>query len=233
MRNMKHVGQLANTQKRVVVVFRELPDDANSCLVVDTDALPDWMQDNVLNAVESPGSQASTNFYEYAERTVLTDGTNMLQSLHKTGRLMKQPTSNVMMTPNAEVAVKLSEINDIVRAEDKTPVVAPPSDEVMMATKDASTDAMTPAQRRTAINEGTMPAESGATQPVPAMQATADGTLDETAMAKNLLAQAKGFEAEAKSLKQQAYDMVPGLKPGPKKPVSTKATKADTKETAL
>jgi len=98
--NIKHVGKLANTGKRVVVVFRELPDEPDQCLVVDTDALPDWFHDDVINAVESPGAQASPNFYEYAQRTVFTDGTNMLQSLHSTGRLMKTPTDNVSMTPN-------------------------------------------------------------------------------------------------------------------------------------
>ena len=50
-RNIKHVGQILNTQKRCVVVFRELPDDPTNCLVVDTDALPDWMHDDV-NASE-------------------------------------------------------------------------------------------------------------------------------------------------------------------------------------
>ena len=199
MRNTKHVGKLANTQKKVVVVFRELPDDPKSCLVVDTDALADWMHDDVINAVEAPGAQASPNFYEYAERTVMADGTNMLQTLHKTGRLMKQSTDNILMTPNAEVAVGLTEINNIVREETKNaPVVAPPSDETPMAGKEVKADQAAPAPI------------------VDANPAKAE-TLDDTQMAKNLLAQAKSFETEAKNLKAQAYEMAPGLKPGPKK----------------
>ena len=197
--NIKHVGKLSNTGKRVVVVFRELPDEPDQCLVVDTDALPDWMHDDMMNAVEAPGSQASTDFYEYAERTVLTDGSNMLQSLHSTGRLMKVSTDNVQMTPNNEIAVGLTEINNIVREENggTSNVVAPPTDEVMMAGKDT------------------------ASEPAPVMESTAqakdtDG-LSDTDIAKNMLQQAKGFEAEAKSLKAQAYELVPGLKPGPKK----------------
>ena len=198
MNNVKHVGKLANTQKKVVVVFRELPDDPKSCLVVDTDALPDWMHDDVINAVESPGAQASPNFYEYAERSVLADGTNMLQTLHKTGRLMKQATDNVLMTPNAEVAVGLTEINNIVREETKgAPIVAPPSDETPMAGKEVKP-------------------EQAATAPV-AEASSKSEALDDTQMAKNLLAQAKSFETEAKNLKAQAYEMAPGLKPGPKK----------------
>jgi len=193
--NTKHVGKLSNTGKKCVVVFRELPDDKQNCLIVDTDALPDWMHDDILNAVEAPGAQASHNFYEYAERTVLSDGTNMLQTLHKTGRLQKQPTNNVILTPNNEVAVGLDEINKLVQEQtDGKEVVEPPANERPMVGKDTSTQAPVIAEA----------------------QAKAD-TLDPDTMAKNLLAQAKTFEQEAKNLKSQAYEMAPGLKPGPKK----------------
>ena len=46
MANIKHVGHIINTQKRCVVVFREIPDEPESALVVDTDALTDWMHDD-------------------------------------------------------------------------------------------------------------------------------------------------------------------------------------------
>jgi hypothetical protein len=195
--NIKHTGLLVNTGKRVVVVFRELPDDPTQCLVVDTEAVPDWMHDDIHNAVESPGAQATGNFYEYAERTVFTDGTNMLQTLHTTGRLMKTPTDNVKMTPNNSVSIGLTELNNIIREDTDKPVVSPPEDEVMMAGKDVMESAPAPA----ASNDG----------------------LTDTDLAKNMLAQAKGFETEAKSLKAQAYELAPGLKPGPKKAVATPA----------
>jgi hypothetical protein len=195
--NIKHTGLLVNTGKRVVVVFRELPDDPTQCLVVDTEAVPDWMHDDIHNAVESPGAQATGNFYEYAERTVFTDGTNMLQTLHTTGRLMKTPTDNVKMTPNNSVSIGLTELNNIIREDTDKPVVSPPEDEVMMAGKDVTESAPAPA----ASNDG----------------------LTDTDLAKNMLAQAKGFETEAKSLKAQAYELAPGLKPGPKKAAATPA----------
>ena len=202
--NIKHVGKLVNTGKKVVVVFRELPDEPENCLVVDTDALPDWMHDDIIGAVESPGAQSSTDFYEYAQRTVLTDGTNMLQTLHTSGRLMKTPTDNVKMTPNNSVSVGLTEINNIVR-EEGGKAVTPPDNEVPMASKD------------------TTPASAPVT-PVaePVVESANTEGLSDTDLAKNLLAQAKGYETEAKSLKAQAYDLAPGLKPGPKKPVAKK-----------
>jgi len=201
-RNIKHVGQIVNTQKRCVVVFRELPDDPNQCLVVDTDALPDWMHDDVINASESPGAQASANFYEYAERTVMADGTNMLQALHKTGRLLKTPTDNVKMTPNNAVSIGLTELNNIIREQSGgAPVVTPDDTQSNMVGKDvADTTSET-------VNENTVPQSQEA--------------MDPQDLAKSLLAQAKTFEQEAKSLKKQAYDLAPNLKPGPKKTTAT------------
>ena len=115
--NLKHVGQLINTQRRVVVMFREIPDDEKKCLVVDTDALVDWMHDDVINAVESPGAQSSIDFSEFAQRRTMTDGTNMLQALHAKGLLQKQKSSNVMMTPNRETQIRLDELNNLIRSQ--------------------------------------------------------------------------------------------------------------------
>ena len=202
-RNIKHVGQIVNTQKRCVVVFREIPDDPTNCLVVDTDALPDWMHDDVINASESPGAQASANFYEYAERTVIADGTNMLQALHKTGRLLKTPTDNVKMTPNNAVSIGLTELNNIIREQsDGAPVVKPDESQANMVGKDVA-DTTTETINETTIVEDVVPQSQDA--------------MDPQDLAKNLLAQAKTFEQEAKSLKKQAYDLAPNLKPGPKK----------------
>jgi len=202
--NIKHVGK-THTGKKCVVVFREVPDEPHNCLVVDTDALPDWMHDDIMNAVESPGAQQSNDFYEYAERTVLTDGSNMLQALHSTGRLQKVATDQITLTPNNEVSVGLTEINNIVRENTGSkPVVTPSTEQVGMAGKDTA-----PVM------------ESAPVQPV------AQEGISDTDLAKNLLAQAKGYETEAKSLKAQAYDLAPGLKPGPKKPVAKAEAKTE------
>ena len=198
--NTKHVGVLSNTGKKVVVVFRELPDDPTNCLVVDVDACPDWLHDDIINAVDEPGSQNTANFYEYAERKYLADGTNMLQTLHSSGRLNKQPTNNVKMTPNNSDSVGLTELNNLVRENNaNAPIVTEPMGD-------------SPARKDTTIRNVVEDIAQGPT-------GTTEG-LDDTAIAKSLLAQAKGFEVEAKNLKAQAYEMVPGLKPGPKKPAA-------------
>lgn len=187
MRALKHVGRLINTDRRVIVVFREIPDEPESCLIVDTDALVDWMHDGIINAVESPGGQASANFYEYASRQSFSDGTNMLNTLHLKGLLRKQATSNVMMTPTTEAKVLLADLNVIINEQNGgAPVVA----------EAKSTDAV-------ASWETTAPT-------VPTTE-----VVDDAALAQKLLAQADQFEAEATRLREEAEQLVPA--PAPKK----------------
>lgn len=190
MAQTKHVGKLINTQRRVVVVFREIPDDHTHALVVDTDGLPDWMHDDIINAVNSPGAQQSSNFYEYANRQVFNDGTNMLQSLHKRGLLQKVDTENVMMTPNASATIRLDKLNDMIAEQTGSRTVVP-KDTTQMEMAHKNVDA-------------------------PAQVVTPTGTpdvIDDGAIAKNMLTQAEQFEQEAKQLREQAYELNPDLKP--------------------
>lgn len=191
-RSLKHVGQLINTQRRVVVVFREIPDEPNSALVIDTDALVDWMHQDIMNAVESPGAQAAKNFYEYANRAMFTDGSNMLQALHKRGLLNKVSTDNVMMTPDRQNKIRLDELNNIIREQSgNAPVVKPDDTQMEMANKQVEQPAQAPT----------------------APQAAQDGVISDADIAKGMLAQAEQFEAEAKTLREQALEMAPELKP--------------------
>ena len=200
MANIKHVGQLKSSGRRCIVVFREVPDQIDHCLVVDTDALADWMHDDMINAVESPGAQESGNFYEYAQRTMFTDGSNMLQSLHAKGLLMKQPVTNITMTPNGSVSIGLDELNKMISEQSGgQPSVAPPVDpaDLTMAGKGEN--------------------------PVPNTVAEPQAPIDDTAMAQGLLNQAISFENEAKALREQAFEMSPELKPKRGRPSKAKA----------
>ena len=198
MANIKHVGHIINTQKRCVVVFREIPDEPESALVVDTDALTDWMHDDVINSVESPGAQASPNFYEYAQRAMFTDGSNMLQTMHARRLLQKVSTDNIMMTPNQTSKVKLSELNAIIREQNGGKAAVEPAvdpNALPMAGKDV-TDTVT---------ESVAP-------PAPA-QAPSDGVLANDDVAKGMISQAEYFENEAKRLREEAYALDDSLRP--------------------
>lgn len=114
MQNLKHVGRIKGTGKKVLVAFRTLPGDAYSCLVLPTENLPDEYHNAVINLVESPAAQQSYEFAEALDRTQFPDGSRMLPFLHANGRLVKVSTSEVEMTPVIGASILLSELNQLI-----------------------------------------------------------------------------------------------------------------------
>ena len=124
--DLKHVGKTIDTDRRVIVVFREVPGEEDKCLVVDTMSLDGLIHDDIVSTVESQPGQQSANFYEAASRTLLTDGRNMLTTMHSAGLLSKQSTSNIMMMQGSATIV-LSELNALIAEQtNNAPVVASP-----------------------------------------------------------------------------------------------------------
>ncbi|OUX06144.1 MAG: hypothetical protein CBE00_08355 [Planctomycetaceae bacterium TMED240] len=160
------------------------------------------MHDDVVNAVEAPGAQASPNFYEYAQRTMFTDGSNMLQTMNARNLLQKVSTSNIMMTPNQTSQVKLSELNDIIREQSGgAPVVAPE----LMAEADMQGKDTSPV-----VTEAVEAEQASA--PAPTV-APADGVMGDEDVAKGMISQAEYFEGEAKRLREEAYALDDNLRP--------------------
>jgi len=123
MANLKHIGQVANTGQKCIVVFREMYDEnvsvlyGNHCLVVETERLPDMEHDDLARLVESPSAQEAKEFYEVLHRNLFSDGTGMLTKLRNMGYLRKYPTSQIHLTPNSYTSVKLSEVNEVLRKQ--------------------------------------------------------------------------------------------------------------------
>mgnify|MGYP003137980654 FL=1 len=103
--NTKHVGALSNTGTRCVIMMRQLPDDRDSALIMETESLPEWAHDDVIRMVDSNTAQATGNLWEVAQRTVFTNGESILAFAHKAGWLKKVPTSNVDMKPNSTTII--------------------------------------------------------------------------------------------------------------------------------
>ena len=200
MANVKHVGQVANTGLKCVVVFREIYDengnvtDPNHCLIVETERLPDMEHDDIVRVVESDSAQTANQFYEVAHRSMFSDGINMLTKLHNRGYLKKYPTSQILMTPNSSTSVALSEVNEIIRKQSAG-----------MSESDI---------RNSMVDDTDKPPRNHTTsqQTAPAPKAEA-GVLDDSDIAKNMLSQADTYEAEVKRLREEAYNMAPELKP--------------------
>jgi hypothetical protein len=107
---IKHVG--VNGQgKKCVVVFRELPGDPDSALIIPTEALPQLYHDDLIKAIEHPNCQDLMDTSDYLFRQVFNDGTNMLNTLHQKGWMVKVPTKSVAMTPKPGVVINLVDLN--------------------------------------------------------------------------------------------------------------------------
>ena len=94
---MKHVG--THGQKPCVVVFREVPNEPDNCLIVETGTLEDQKHDDLMNVVQSLEAQESNNVSEVLSRRTFTDGSNMLNDLHFSKKLVKVSVGNVNLTP--------------------------------------------------------------------------------------------------------------------------------------
>ena len=107
---IKHVG-VDGKGNKCIVVFRELPNDSDSALIVLTGALPTQYHDDLIAAVESVKAQETTNASEFLFRQKFKDGTNMLNTLHQKGWLNKVATKSVVMIPRSDIKINLAELN--------------------------------------------------------------------------------------------------------------------------
>ena len=114
---IKHVGKHNN--KKIVLLWRRVPNEAHMCLIAYSDTLSRLIHDEVMNALQSPIGQNAKDFSDVLFRTVMADGRNCLEVLHKEGFIKKVPTSQVLITPTAKSSVRLDELNDILDEMEK------------------------------------------------------------------------------------------------------------------
>ena len=124
---MKHTGFLKKSNAKVIVVYKTIPNDSANCLVIDRDALRPFEEDQVIPALESKDGQDAFDFGDLLARKKMpidayvdqageeigqsVQGVSVLAYLHQTGMLIKQPTYNVVMTPEANVTITLDQLN--------------------------------------------------------------------------------------------------------------------------
>jgi hypothetical protein len=111
---MKHVGKMNSNGARVVVVYRTLPSDPHSALVVGTQGLTDMYHDGLMTVVESESGQTANELAEILAVRKFADGSNMLAHLHTNGHLKKVPTTSVVMTPSTKDQIPLDKLNEII-----------------------------------------------------------------------------------------------------------------------
>lgn len=197
----KHIGR-NHLGTRVVVVFREIPDDEAHCLVVETDSLPEMYQDQIMQEVNSRDAQQTVNLYEVLQRRSFGDGGQMLNTLHARGFIKKYPVEQIEMVPMPNRPVALSVINEQISTGKITAEV------------DANAVA-TPAKANTDAGIS-VDTESGVVKPVVIQPVTVGGgETDATkAAAESKLLQARLMEEDAKKMREEAYALDPSLKKG-------------------
>lgn len=193
MSELKHVGRVIATNKKCLVAYRTLPGDANFCLIVPTENLPDIYHDAIINLAESQTGQDAYEFAEALDRTQFPDGGNMLRGLHATGRLVKVPTNSIEMVPSPGTAIVLSELNQII-AEQRGLTVDSLSIKENFAEKLAEKPVV----------------EAKATATVETVQAV--DLTDPTATAKHYRSQADKLAKEAANFRRLAEELVPTKK---------------------
>lgn len=114
MTNIKHVGRMIKNQRRVVVAYKVIPGEPESCIVIPTESLTADEHDALMKVVESSAGQSATELATVISRSVLPDGRPMLAAFHTTGKLLKESTVNVEMVPNRNTSILLSELNELI-----------------------------------------------------------------------------------------------------------------------
>jgi len=208
--SIKHTG--THNNKKVVVLFRQTPNEDHMALVVYSDSMPSLIHDAVMECVQSDVGQQADNFADALQRKTMTDGRVALTVLHQEGYIKKVQTNQVIMTPNAKSTVRLDELNDVVNKLKEGGEAAERMKEL-----DQNAGMVSPKPRGRDVGE---PMVAERTQ-------QNNSALGDEDLANNLLNQAKGFEDEAVKLREQAYDLNPELRPRRGRPA--KKTTADAK----
>ena len=186
---LKHIGK--HGDKKIVLLFREVPEESHMCLLVYSDLLPRTYHDEIMRLVESPSGQDALSFSDVLHRSTFADGSNCLLTLHKSGWIKKVRTDQVKMTPNTRSSVMLNELNKMLNE---------------MATGDAAKKQMEDIKKgaktttEAPIREVGMPAPS-----VPS--ASSDGVLSDSDLARDRIRQAERMRADAARLLAEAENL--------------------------
>lgn len=205
---LKHIGR--HGDKKVVVLYRQVPGEDHMTLVVYSDLLPRIYHDAVMTCLESAVGQQAESFADALFRNMMPDGINSLEALHKNGLIKKIATNQVIMTPTPANSVRLDELNDILNEMKK-------GEEAIkrLAEMDKNAGLSTKKRRNEPGEVGVPP--SSRTKPAEVPQsASLDGVLSDADLAKSRLAQAELMKknaasmlAEAERLTQEAQALDP------------------------
>lgn len=199
---IKHVGK--HGEKRVAVVFREVPGEDHMALVTYPDSLKQQTHDDLMNAIQSVKGQEANHLGEALHSIVGADGQTLLNTLHREGFMKKVRTQDVIMMPRPnQPGARLDEINKIIRDLETGSEAAS-----KLADLDANAGLADPAKRAKGVQAA---AEAAGVQ--------TQGVLGDADIARNLVQQAEQMkaqmatlESEVARLMEEAATLDPSLK---------------------
>ena len=198
---MKHVGAFGN--RPCVVIFREVPNEPENCLIVETGSLDTQIHDDLMMHIQSAEAQESNDISQVLARKQFSDGTNALNGLHFQKLIKKVPVSQVALIPIPGQSIQLADVNAEIR-------------KIESRSDNTNTDPERLATAETATNV-----------PVPEPVELLPADADIPSVAQGLLTQgqlmmddAKALMADAEAKLNEAYALDPSLAPkkGPGRP---------------
>lgn len=213
---IKHVGK--HNDKKIVLLFREVPNEEHMCLVVYSDLLPRLYHDELMKIVESPSAQNSQSLSDILHRSSFADGGNCLVTLHKSGWIKKVRTDQVRITPNTRSSVMLNELNKILNEMQAGDAAKKQMEEIAKGTKQST---------QAPIREVGMPTPETPINSVAGVLSDTDLARDRMRQAERMRADAARLLAEAETLTAEAVQLDPTLNDKPAKKKSTAKTKKD------
>mgnify|MGYP005693901643 FL=1 len=184
---IKHVGKQGD--KRVAVIFREVPDESHMALVVYPDQLQQNLHDDLMNAIQSDKGQEARNLGEALHSIVGANGQTILNTIHKNAFMKKVRTQDIIMMPRPNATgVRLDEINKIINDLDTGSQAAQD-----MAKLDAQAGLADPDKNAAAVQAAAAVVGSPGEQ----------GILSDSLLAEQLVEQANQMKAQMVSLESE------------------------------
>jgi hypothetical protein len=205
---LRHIGKVGD--RKVAVIFRELPNEPHMSLIIYTELLGANIHDPLMAAIESQLGQSSKDLAEALNRSYTKDGKIILQVMHREGMMKKMQTNQVVMTPAPNQTIRLNELNDILNEMERGEAAVK-----RLADMDASRGLQDPVEVARRMR-GELPQQD----------MTGTDVLGNDSLAKNLMNQAQRMEAEARGLlaeserlQKEAQSLMPvaEVAPEPKK----------------
>lgn len=218
---LRHVGK--HGDRKVAIIFREVPGEPHMCLVTYTELLNKHIHDPMIRCIESDIGQNSPNLADALNRSYTNDGAIILQKLHAEGQLKKVNTEQVVMTPSPNVRIKLNELNKILDEMEMGEAAVK-----KLAEMDQSMGMQNPVDVARRMRGDTMP--DSITQNQGSLAGAVDA-LGDNQLANTFRQQAEKMEREAKGLMAEAQRLLSeaaALEPAPIKVPAKRGPKPKT-----